>query len=106
MADGVAHAGLVLGADDAEWRDRDLAALTVRQSAGGAVQVEKVGGNPSGEPVAPLVWLANHLHRFGLWLEAGQVVTTGSCTGLIQVPGGQRVIGGFLDFGEVVIDLA
>jgi len=105
MADNVAHAGLVLGADVPGWRDCDLAGLTVRQTCGGTVQVEKAGGNPSGGPVPPLVWLANHLPSVGLQLEAGQVVTTGSCTGLLWVEGHQRVTGGFLGFGEVVVDL-
>ncbi|MCB4821263.1 2-keto-4-pentenoate hydratase [Roseicella aerolata] len=105
MADSIAHAGLVLGADVPGWRGMDLAGLTVRQTCGGAVQVEKVGGNPSGDPVTPLVWLANHLPTLGLQLEAGQVVTTGSCTGLLWVDGGQRVTGGFAGFGEVVVDL-
>jgi 2-keto-4-pentenoate hydratase len=105
MADSIAHAGLVLGAEVPGWRDMDLKGLTVKQTCGGVVQVEKVGGNPSGHPFVPLVWLANHLPAMGLYLEAGQVVTTGSCTGLIYVDGGQRVTGGFLDFGEVVIDL-
>jgi 2-keto-4-pentenoate hydratase len=105
MADSIAHAGLVCGADVPGWRGMDLKSLTVRQTCGGAVQVEKVGGNPSGDPFVPLVWLANHLPGFGLALEAGQVVTTGSCTGLIWVAGGQRVTGGFAGFGEVVVDL-
>lgn len=106
QADGIAHAGLVCGADVPDWRGRDLAALTVRQSYAGEVQVERVGGNPSGDPAAPLVWLANHLPGVGLHLEAGQVVTTGSCTGLIWVDGGPRVVGEFPGFGGVVIDLA
>lgn len=106
MADCIAHAGLVLGADVPDWRGRDLATLPVRQTCGGQVQVEKIGGNPSGDPVTPMVWLANFLPTLGLHLEAGQVVTTGSCTGLLWVEGGQRVTGGFAGFGEVVIDLA
>jgi 2-keto-4-pentenoate hydratase len=105
MADNIAHAGLVVGADVPGWRGMDLPGLAVRQSCGGVVQVEKVGGNPSGDPVAPLVWLANFLPGVGLMLEAGQVVTTGSCTGLIWVEGKQRVVGGFQGFGEVVIEL-
>ena len=105
MADGVAHAGLVVGADVPGWRDMDLGALTVRQSHAGQVQVERVGGNPSGDPYAAITNLANHLHEFGLMLEAGQVVTTGSVTGLIAVGAG-RVVGAFDGFGEAVVDLA
>jgi len=106
MADNIAHHGYVVGADVAEWRRQDLANLAVRQSYGGAVQVEQKGGNPSVDPVLPLVWLANHLHGLGEHLRAGQVVTTGTYTGCIFVPPGQRVVAGFEGFGEVVCDLA
>lgn len=105
MADNIAHAGLVVGADVPGWREMDLPKLAVRQSCGGVVQVEKIGGNPSGDPVVPLVWLANFLPSVGLMLEAGQVVTTGSCTGLIWVDSHQQVVGGFEGFGEVVVSL-
>ena len=106
LADCIAHGGLVCGADVPGWRGMDLANLPVKQTAGGAVQVEKIGGNPSLDPVLPLVWLANFLPSVGLHLQAGQVVTTGSCTGLLWVPGGQRVTGGFAGFGEVAVELA
>lgn len=106
MADNVSHAGLILGADVPGWRDLDLKSLTVRQRYGEEVQVEKVGGNPSGDPFVPLVWLANHLPEFGLHLEAGQVVTTGSCTGLLWVESHQRVSGEFLGFGAATVELA
>lgn len=106
IADNIAHAGLVCGADVPDWRARDLNDLAVRQVCGGAVQVEKRGSNPAGDPLLSLTRLANHLHGFGLHLEAGQVVTTGSWTGLLFVDGGQRVVGGFEGLGEVVVDLA
>jgi 2-keto-4-pentenoate hydratase len=105
MADNIAHHGYVVGADVAEWRRQDLANLAVRQSYGGAVQVEQKGGNPSVDPVLPLVWLANHLHGLGEHLRAGQVVTTGTYTGCIFVPPGQRVQAGFAGFGEITFDL-
>jgi 2-keto-4-pentenoate hydratase len=106
IADSIAHAGLVCGAEVADWRDRDLNDLAVRQVCGGAVQVEKRGSNPAGDPMLSLTRLANHLHAFGLHLEAGQVVTTGSWTGLLFVEGSQRVVGGFEGLGEVVVDLS
>lgn len=105
MADNVAHAGLVFGAPVPDWRARDLNELAVRQTAGGQEQVARRGSNPAGDPLGSLVRLANHLHGFGLMLEAGQVVTTGSWTGLLFIPGGQRVTGGFEGLGEVVVDL-
>jgi 2-keto-4-pentenoate hydratase len=105
MADNVAHAGLVVGADVPGWREMDLDDLAVRQSCGGQVQVERRGRNPAGDPLLSLTRMANHLHAFGLMLEEGQVVTTGSWTGLLWVEGGQRVVGGFEGLGEVVVKL-
>lgn len=105
MADNVAHAGLVCGAPVADWRAMDLNDLAVRQTASGQEQVARRGSNPAGDPLGSLTRLANHLHGFGLMLEAGQVVTTGSWTGLLFVPGSQRITGGFEGLGEVVLDL-
>jgi len=105
MADNVAHIGFVHGADVANWRDFDLKALKVKQACGGVTQVEKIGGNPSGDPLIPLLWLVNHLPQFGLHLQAGQIVTTGSTTGLIFVDSHQKVVSSFEGFGEVSVDL-
>ena len=105
MADNVSHAGLVHGAEVTDWRRLELKHLRVRQSCSGGMHVEKIGGNPSHDPLVPLVWLANHLHQFGLSLEAGQIVTTGSCTGLTFVTTGQRVTGGFEGLGETSVEL-
>jgi len=105
MADNIAHEGLVCGADVPNWRDLNLDDLRVRQTCGGAIQVEKRGSSPPGDPLLSLTRIANHLHQYGLHLEAGQVVTTGSWTGLLFVPGRQRVTGGFEGLGEVVVDL-
>lgn len=104
-ADSIAHEALVCGADVPDWRKLDLDDLHVRQVAGGSVQVDRRGSAPPGPPLQSLTWLANHLPAFGLHLKAGDVITTGSWTGLLYVPGGQRITGGFAELGEVVVDL-
>lgn len=106
IADSVAHDGLVCGADVPGWREMDLPNLTVRQTYAGQVQVEQVGGNPSVDPVVALHWLANFLPSIGMTLEAGQVVTTGSCTGLLWVDSQAPMTGEFLGFGGVSVALA
>ena len=42
--------------------------------------------HPNGHPLAPLVWLANFLSARKETLKAGQIVTTGSYAGIVQVP--------------------
>jgi 2-keto-4-pentenoate hydratase len=44
-----------------------------------------------GDPLAPLLWLAEERRRLGGGLSAGETVSTGSCTGMLPVRAGQRV---------------
>jgi 2-keto-4-pentenoate hydratase len=44
-----------------------------------------------GDPLAPLLWLAEERRRLGGGLAAGETVSTGSCTGMLPVRAGQRV---------------
>jgi len=63
-------------------------------------------GNPAGDPLRLLAWLANEgAHSLG-GLRAGQWVTTGSCTGTVLVAPGTRVVADFPGLGraELVFD--
>ncbi|TGD98037.1 2-keto-4-pentenoate hydratase [Methylobacterium nonmethylotrophicum] len=57
-------------------------------------------------PLAAVAWLARALDRVGRGLEAGDVVATGSCTGLIRIRPGQRVEAEFGAFGQVGLEVA
>ncbi|MFT7533620.1 MAG: 2-keto-4-pentenoate hydratase, partial [Gammaproteobacteria bacterium] len=59
------------------------------------------GSNALDDPLNVLVWLANHLSRRGITLEAGAIVTTGTCTGLTDVKAGDHVAGDFGVLGRV-----
>jgi 2-keto-4-pentenoate hydratase len=104
VADNFSNGGFVAGPDVPGWRSLDLSNLHVHLTIGDAVIADKRGGNPAGDPKVPLLWLAGFLPSVGLELAAGHVVTTGSCTGLVQAAAGQRVVARFEGLGEVVID--
>jgi len=104
VADNFSNGGFVAGPDAPAWRSLDLSDLHVRLTIGDAVIADKHGGNPAGDPRLPLLWLAGLLPSVGLELREGHVVTTGSCTGLVQASAGQRVVARFEGLGEVVID--
>ena len=63
------------------------------------------GARALGDPLNVLVWLANHLARRGITLEAGEVVTTGTCTGLEHVYAGDVIVGDFGALGRVEVEL-
>jgi 2-keto-4-pentenoate hydratase len=48
-----------------------------------------------------MVWLANQQSRFGRGLKRGDIVTTGTCTGLDSVKPGDHVVADFGGLGSV-----
>jgi 2-keto-4-pentenoate hydratase len=68
--------------------------------------VDVVGGNPAGDVLRLLVWLANHLATRCGGLRAGQIVTTGSCTGLLLVEADTQVNALFQELGTVELSVA
>ena len=64
------------------------------------------GEHPDGHPLRPLVWLANHLASRGGGLTAGQVVTTGSYCGMVDVPLDTPLVVAFGDFGRLSVQFA
>ncbi|MDR5906523.1 2-keto-4-pentenoate hydratase [Franzmannia qiaohouensis] len=76
---------LVVGEGTTRWREMALDEVAVTLTLDGESRITAVGGNPAGDPLALLVWLANNLPIRGQWLRAGEVITCGSCTGKLPV---------------------
>lgn len=103
LADGSASGRYVFGPEIAGWRD-GLAGVRVVLEVDGVARRHGAGADVMGDPLAPLVWLANERSRWGDGLRAGETVSTGSTTGMFPVRAGQRVRG---VFGEgTVVEIA
>jgi 2-keto-4-pentenoate hydratase len=98
-ADGGANVSLTTGAVIGDWRCFDLPAHQVRLSINGEEAAVGIGERALGDPVNVMLWLANHL-RGSEGLKAGEIVSTGTCTGLIRVRPGDLLRA---DFGEIGI---
>lgn len=105
MADSISNFGFVHGRDAQDWRTLDLSRSRVVLTVADEVRVDQVGGNPSGDPLLPVVWLANRLPPTGVHLRAGEIITTGSCTGLLFVKPGLTVAATFEGLGTVSLNL-
>lgn len=90
----------------ASWREADLAAWRVNTRVGTRYQREGLGSNVLGDPCAALVWLVNELSAQGIAVEAGQVITTGTCVAPLQVEPGDHVAADFGTLGQVDIRFA
>jgi 2-keto-4-pentenoate hydratase len=91
LADGILNDGLVIGPPQPAWRALEIARLPLRVRVNGEEAHNGRGGHPLGDPLAPVVWLANHLNARGRALAAGEIVTTGSCNGIRFLAEGTRV---------------
>jgi 2-keto-4-pentenoate hydratase len=106
VADSQGHRGYVVGPPLLDWRRLELPTLAVSLLVNGEPVVERSGGNTSGDVFRLLVWLVNTGSvRLG-GIRPGDVVTTGSTTGLTVVPPGSRVVARFAGLGEALLTFA
>jgi len=105
MADCVQNQGLFVGPIVADGPEAPLAGFPVTIRGERGVLSTHEGRHGDGHPLRPLVWLANFLAARGEGLRAGQVVTTGSYAGAIEVPMNEMLAVAFGELGEVAIKL-
>jgi len=105
-ADCGLNGGFVLGEDYTNWRGLDLAAHGVTLSVDGDVKGEGTGANALGHPFRVLDWLVNELSRRGIGLNAGEVVSTGTCTGIVYLEQGQKAVADYGALGAIEVTFA
>ena len=105
LADGANNEGLVVGPVVERALARPLEGFTVTIEGVGGFRLERAGRHPDGHPTRPLVWLANFLRDRGERLRAGQVVTTGSYAGALDVPLATPLTITFGDLGQMHVTL-
>jgi 2-keto-4-pentenoate hydratase len=102
IADGGGNAAIVQGAPVRDWQRFDLAGHKVRLSINGK---ETAAGTGSalifGDPIAAVAWLANQPQLAGRGLRRGEIVMTGTCTGLTPLKTGDHAAADFGELGEV-----
>lgn len=92
VADLQNHGALVLGAPCAlPPALLDLRTLEVSLAFDGQPVAQTRGGNPAADVWRLVAWLVRHCAQRGQPLRAGQIVTTGSCTGMLPAPAGALV---------------
>lgn len=101
LADCGLNGGIVLGTPVKDWRNIDYAVHATRLVVNGQTVVEGTGALVLGHPFKSLVWLVNNVGRLGHTLAKGQVLTTGSMTGITHVDQGADAVGDFGSLGKV-----
>ncbi len=110
IADNAANGALVLGAGRTDWRSIDLTNADIRMLVDGVETGAGRGGLAYGSPLEALTWLANRLSdadyrgsEDGVALRAGQVISTGTCTGIRTLAPGQTARTEYGDLAAVEV---
>jgi len=104
LADGLANCGLVVGAGVPAGPDFCFSGRRVQLSVNGAVVVDTLTSDASGNPAGSLLWLV----RTGLpskTLKGGAAVITGSLTGVTALEPGDEAVASIEGIGSAQISL-
>ncbi len=85
-------------ASGVDWRTIELATHTVHAKVGARYTRDGIGANVLDDPRIALTWLVNELSGLGVTLNAGEIVTTGTCMPPLAVEPGDEVV---VDFGAL-----
>lgn len=105
LADGSASGRYVFGDVIPDWQS-GLADMAVTLETDGTTHCEGKGSDVMGDPLRPLLWLAEERRRHGDGLRAGETISTGSTTGMLPVRSIRDVRVRFGEHAEVRISFA
>jgi 2-keto-4-pentenoate hydratase len=106
LADLSANAAFVVGRPVADWRRIELPQTDVKLSINGTIVQKTTGPGPAGDPLALLVWMANHAMARSGGLKPDEMVTTGALRGMTPIAAGSHAAGKWQDWGHVELSFA
>lgn len=101
VSDNAANAGIVLGPQRHVVDAFDLRWVGAIVSRNGIVEETGLGAGVLNDPVTGILWLVQRLARYGMGIEAGQVLLSGSFIRPVEAPPGSRFHADFGPFGSV-----
>lgn len=106
LADGMANGAFIVGPAYGSWRVMDRGAVAVSLKVNGALAATGQGAVVLGDPLRAVVIFANHPVPGSQGLRRGDIVTTGSLTGMTPVAAGDAAVAEFAGIGNVEVGFA
>jgi 2-keto-4-pentenoate hydratase len=100
LADRMSNGGIVIGEAEAGADKLDLSQLHVTLVCDGKTLLDQVGGHSRGDPLLPAIEFIR-ARQEQVTFRAGQFITAGTLTGMIQGTPGQRYVVTFDGLGSV-----
>jgi 2-keto-4-pentenoate hydratase len=110
LADSIANQGLFVGPVLSGAVGLSLDAFAIVIDGADGTLITRDGRHPDGHPLRPLYWLANFLaaggYGEGVSLKTGQIVTTGSYCGVVDLPLDTALVVRYGDFGTLDVQFS
>ena len=103
LADGAGSGTIIYGPAIENWKTRDIAGQEATLTSNGRLRRKGKAADALDHPMAPVTWLANELSRTGVGMKAGQMVSTGTLTGMLAPKPGETYVADFGPFGGVTV---
>lgn len=105
IADDAACGFVVLGGNPRRLTDIDIRRVSASLSRNGEIEETGVASAVMGNPINAIAWLARKLHEFGVEMEPGHVVLSGSFIKAVPSGAGDSLVALFDGLGEVTLTL-
>ena len=106
VSDNAANGGIVLGEGRHAPEAMDLRLVGAIVKRNGVVEETGLGAGVLDDPVTGILWLVHRLADYGMGIEAGQVLLSGSFIRPVEAPPGSRFDADFGPFGSVSLSFA
>ncbi len=103
ISDAASCGFVVLGGCPRRLTDIDIRRIGATLSKNGEVEESGVSAAVMGNPINSVAWLANKLHEFGVTMQPGNVVLSGSFIKAIPFGAGDTLVALFDQLGEVTL---
>ncbi len=97
---------VIVGESLEKWDAATLTDLPVTLQLPDRSAIKGSTGNVLGQPLRSVTWLANWLARHGQGLKGGQLVASGSCTGMTQFGGEDAIVATFGEQAQVRVEFS
>lgn len=103
ISDAATCGFVVLGGNPVKLTDVDVRRLSASLSINGQVLESGTASAVMGNPINAVVWLANKLHEFGVSMQPGDVILSGSFVKAIPFGAGDTIVALYDQLGEVTL---
>ena len=103
VSDAATCGFVVLGGNPVKLTDVDVRRLSASLSINGQIMESGSASAVMGNPINAVVWLANKLHEFGVAMQPGDVILSGSFVKAIPFDAGDTILALYDQLGEVTL---